>query len=54
MRAAIQLMEKMEATIAGIAVLYVFPDEPANLDMLEQHETFAANCLVCKHIDCQC
>ena len=54
MKAAIEMMERMEAIIAGIAVLYVFPDEPANLEILRGHETFTANCLKCKHIDCRC
>lgn len=55
MKAAnIQVMERMEAIIAGIAVLYVLPDEPANLEVLRNHETFTANCFICKHIDCRC
>lgn len=53
-RAAIKLMEQAGAIISGIAVLYIFPDEPANLEIVRKYETFTANCLVCNHFECRC
>lgn len=52
MRAAIEVMERLEATVVGIAALCV-DNKPANLELLRRYETFAANCFRCKKLDCQ-
>ena len=54
MRAAIELMERMGVIVAGIAVLYLFPDIPANYEIVKSYETFVANCLKCEYFECRC
>ena len=54
MQAAIALLERVGAVVAGVATIYLHPDFEANLDVARKYETFAANCLVCKYFVCIC
>lgn len=54
-KAAIEMLTKLNASIAGLAVVYCFPDEPYNLQVLaKEYNLFAANCLVCTYFECRC
>ena len=54
MLAAIELIERMGATVAGIACIYLHPDFPQNIEMAKKYETFTANCLLCTYFECRC
>lgn len=54
MRAGIELVERVGAVVAGVAVLFLFSDFPQNIEIAKKYETFAANCLVCTYFECIC
>ena len=53
-KAALDMIETLGATIVGIACVYLHPDFDSNIELVKKYKVFAANCLVCKYFECRC